>query len=420
MGLVAAMLAFALLPAARASAAPEEPAFGPMIEGPAGYDGQATCSPSAKPGVTAFGNLLRAAYPSTSWIGIGRACDVGGTSEHKEGRALDWSRNASSRGERKDAEDVIGWLLETDRFGNEAAMARRLGVMYIVWNRRIWGSWDNEWEVYCVQKGAVCKDPDGGYALHPHTDHVHFSFSWAGARKKTSFWNADRTFVAAAAPSAEGYVMLGGGGGVIARGAPDHGSKASSGFRKTYVDIAATADGRGYWLVTDAGVVAAFGDVSQRGRAEGSAIVAIAATPTGRGYWLAGDDGQVFAFGDAPQLGGLDAQAQVVDLVATTTGLGYWIVTADGGVIPFGDALPLGDLAEGSGAVSIAAAAPSGPLGVLLVSGDGRVFALGDAEARGELRKTGASPVVDIVGTSSGQGYWLIRANGTARAFGDA
>jgi hypothetical protein len=56
-------------------------------------------------------------------------------------------------------------------------MARRLGVMYIIHNRRIWGSYraGEGWRPYV---GA-----------NPHTDHVHFSFSWAGARKQTSYWD---------------------------------------------------------------------------------------------------------------------------------------------------------------------------------------------------------------------------------------
>jgi hypothetical protein len=56
-------------------------------------------------------------------------------------------------------------------------MARRLGVMYIIYNRRIWASYRAEegWRPYV---GAS-----------PHTDHIHFSFSWAGARKQTSYWD---------------------------------------------------------------------------------------------------------------------------------------------------------------------------------------------------------------------------------------
>ena len=417
--LVAALLAITVLQASPAGAAPADPGFGPMIEDPAGYDGQAKCSPGAKPGVVAFGNLLREAYPSTSWIGISRGCSVGGKSEHKEGRALDWSRNASNPSEKADAEDLIDWLLQEDRYGNEAANARRLGLMYIVWNRKIWGSRDNEWEVYCVQKKGTCKDPDGGYALHPHTDHVHFSFSWAAARKKTSFWNPQRTFIAAAAPSGDGFVLAGGNGGVIARGAEYHGSRASAGFKKTFVDIAATPDGDGYWLLTDRGAVFAFGDAPKRGRAKAPGLVAMAATPSGRGYWLTTDAGEVFDLGDAPALGGLEAQAKVVDIVPTPTGLGYWLITADGRAVPFGDAAPIGELVEAP-ASSVVAAAPGGVSGLLLVTAAGGVLSLGDGKVRGEMKGAGASPVVDVAPTSTGLGYWLIRANGAARAFGDA
>jgi hypothetical protein len=56
-------------------------------------------------------------------------------------------------------------------------MVRRLGVMYIIYNRRIWASYRAEegWRPYA--------------GTNPHTDHMHFSFSWAGARKQTSYWD---------------------------------------------------------------------------------------------------------------------------------------------------------------------------------------------------------------------------------------
>ncbi len=53
-------------------------------------------------------------------------------------------------------------------------MARRLGVMYVIYNRKIWSGWSGGWENY------------SGYS--PHTDHVHISLSWNGARGHTSFW----------------------------------------------------------------------------------------------------------------------------------------------------------------------------------------------------------------------------------------
>jgi hypothetical protein len=146
------------------------------IEPLAAYVGQTTCSPVAKRGTTAFANLLLRTYPRTRSLGISRSCGVGGKSEHKEGRAFDWGVSVHRAGDRKAVNDLMRWLLKTDRFGNRHAMARRLGIQYMIWNGRIWGAYaaGSGWRKYT--------------GSNPHTDHVHFSLSWAGARKKTSFW----------------------------------------------------------------------------------------------------------------------------------------------------------------------------------------------------------------------------------------
>ena len=178
---------------------PVAPEFGPTIEAYADYAGQRRCRPKPKPGVVAFSELLQATYPDSTWFGISRGCKVGGRSEHKEGRALDWSRDASDSAQRATVTELLTWLFATDAHGNEHAMARRLGIMYIVWNRRIWSTWNGGWEIYCVQKRMKCKDPGSRSALHPHTDHVHFSFGWKGARMQTSFWHPELSF---AEPSA--------------------------------------------------------------------------------------------------------------------------------------------------------------------------------------------------------------------------
>src|SRR5918996_195386 len=109
------------------------------------------------------------------------------------GRVLDWARNAAVPAERAQVRELLGWLLAPDAYGNPHAMARRLGVMYIIWNRRMWSSWDAGWEVICVQKGKRCRDPETGAAVHAHRDHVHFSFGWPGARMLTTFWHPELT-----------------------------------------------------------------------------------------------------------------------------------------------------------------------------------------------------------------------------------
>jgi hypothetical protein len=174
-----------------ALAAPPTPGLGPVIEDYAEYVGPTRCRPKPKPGVLAMRDLLLTAYPDTSWIGMSRACSGRPTSEHQEGRALDWARNASVPAERAQVKDLLAWLLAPDLHGNSHAMARRLGIMYIVWNRRMWSAWEQSWEVYCVQRGRRCKDPETKAVLHPHTDHVHFSFGWPGARMLTSYWHPE-------------------------------------------------------------------------------------------------------------------------------------------------------------------------------------------------------------------------------------
>ncbi|REE97866.1 hypothetical protein [Thermomonospora umbrina] len=178
--------------------APPTPDFGPDIDAYAPYQPQRDCDPGGKPGVVEFRDLVLAAYPGTTNLGISRACGSGGQSEHKEGRAWDWGVRVNGQGHL--ADDLIYWLHATDRHGNRHALARRFGIMYMIWNRRIWMANRAEagWQPY---RGSS-----------PHTDHIHFSFSWAGARKETTWWTRppvpDRRQRLAVGMSADGRVEL--------------------------------------------------------------------------------------------------------------------------------------------------------------------------------------------------------------------
>lgn len=148
------------------------------IDAYAAYQPQRLCHPEPKPGAVALTDLLVHAFPETRSYGIARACDIGGRSEHKEGRALDWGVSADDPGERAIADGVVDLLLATDAAGNEHALARRMGIMYIIWDGQIWSSHrpDEGWRPY-----------DGPDA---HTDHVHISLSWEGAMGRTTLWRA--------------------------------------------------------------------------------------------------------------------------------------------------------------------------------------------------------------------------------------
>src|SRR5687767_2649659 len=176
--LAAASVAVAvLLPTAALAVVPTAPVRLPAaIEGYASYQKQTTCSPTAKPGTVKLKNLLLRTYPGTRSLGISRACSAGGTSEHKEGRAFDWGVRVTRASEKAKADAFVAWLVKTDARGNRAANARRLGVMYVIWNKRIWGAYaaNSGWRAY---NGS-----------NPHTDHVHISLSRPGGAGTTSFW----------------------------------------------------------------------------------------------------------------------------------------------------------------------------------------------------------------------------------------
>ncbi len=169
-----------------AEAAPATPVFGPAIDPLAPYDGQDTCDPTDKPGAVALRDLLEATYPATTSFGISRDCGVGGPSEHKEGRAYDWGVNSFDPTQKAMAEDLLAWLLATDSYGNVNAMARRLGIMYAIWNGRVWKSYGTNrgWQTYT--------------GSNPHTDHVHFTLSWDGAYKRTSWYSPPSPVIPAA------------------------------------------------------------------------------------------------------------------------------------------------------------------------------------------------------------------------------
>ncbi|MEO6715332.1 MAG: hypothetical protein ABIM89_18180 [Mycobacteriales bacterium] len=177
--------AVALLPGAPASAAPP-PAprrFAmPMraISAPAEpygqFQAQSICTNGPTPAVLAFQKLVMARYPGSRDLGITRGCRSGGRSEHKEGRAWDWGVRVDRPREKAYGDDLVGWLLAADAQGVRAANARRLGIMYIIWNRKIWTA---------SQAGIGWRPYFGP---NPHTDHVHFSWTWPGAQKLTSYW----------------------------------------------------------------------------------------------------------------------------------------------------------------------------------------------------------------------------------------
>ncbi|HVQ18039.1 MAG TPA: hypothetical protein VMT27_03265, partial [Actinomycetes bacterium] len=177
--------------AASAAPQPVTPSFGSSIEDFANYEGNTICDMVNRPGTKKLARLIRQTYGSDESIGMSyNACYT--TSEHNDGRALDWMVDASDPVQKAKADAFLDWLLSPDKYGNKHAMARRLGIMYIIFNRRIWRAYpDRGWGPYS--------------GTNPHTDHVHFSLSYDGSTGRTSFW----TGKALAGPCSTAYLAPG-------------------------------------------------------------------------------------------------------------------------------------------------------------------------------------------------------------------
>lgn len=156
------------------------------IEGLSAYVPANSCSPTTWAGTAKVGKLLTSTYPGTTYGGA-RACGLLPNSEHHDGRAVDWMNSVRVSKEKDQANAVNSWLLATDAQGNQFANARRLGVMYIIWNNKIWASYrtDDGWRPY----SSCASHPEKSWDSTCHRNHMHLSLSWAGAMGRTSFWS---------------------------------------------------------------------------------------------------------------------------------------------------------------------------------------------------------------------------------------
>ena len=223
-----------------------------------------------------------------------------------------------------------------------------------------------------------------------------------------------------------GYWTVNGTGTVVPHGgATTFGSPALSGMRlsEPIVGMAATPDGKGYWLVASDGGIFTFGDAPFYGSTGAihlnQPIVGMAGTPDGKGYWLVASDGGIFTFGDAPfygSTGAIHLNQPIVGMAATPDGKGYWLVASDGGIFTFGDAPFYGS----TGAIHLnqpivgMAGTPDGK-GYWLVASDGGIFTFGDAPFSGTLASA-SSGVLGLLVTTANSSYTLVLSDGSDSA----
>ncbi|WP_435747467.1 hypothetical protein [Nocardioides sp. SYSU DS0663] len=170
-----ALLLALLVPAAPAAA---------QLEDYADYQPPTRCAPKPKPGTEALGRWIVKRYGG-GFGGISRSCGSG-TSEHHEGRAFDWTLDATTRHGRRAARQFLRDVLAADGRGREHAKARRMGIMYVIWDDRMWSAWNGfEPEPYL---SSSCRKLRRCSETLRHRDHVHLSLSRKAGRGQTSWY----------------------------------------------------------------------------------------------------------------------------------------------------------------------------------------------------------------------------------------
>lgn len=200
LAVVASSLAATAAPAA--AAAGSVPRFGRSIERYTPYQPQRACSHTATKGAVRLSRWLLARYRGSSSSGILRSCGTGGTSEHKDGRAFDWHVDYRTSRGRAQGRAFLKLALATDRYGNRDAIARRMGIMYIIWNDRIYSASRGFSARPYVHPACRGKALSRCSSTLRHRDHMHISLGVAGGRATTSFWDGTVAGVAAPAPTA--------------------------------------------------------------------------------------------------------------------------------------------------------------------------------------------------------------------------
>ena len=162
------------------------PAAHAQIEEYASYDGGSRCSPKAKPGTKVLGRWI-VRTQGGAFGGISRRCSDS-VSEHEQGRAFDWTLDATRTRDRQTAAGFLDLVRASDRAGNTDAKARRMGIMYIIWNDHVYKSYDREFAKQDYLSSSCRRKRSCSTTLR-HRDHMHISLSWPGARGRTSWYD---------------------------------------------------------------------------------------------------------------------------------------------------------------------------------------------------------------------------------------
>ena len=159
------------------------------MEDYAGYQPQTKCRHTPKAGILLLADWLTAR--GGGYGPISRSCSGSSTSEHKESRAFDWLLDAEDPTDQALASALLDEVLAPDDTGAPHALARRMGIMYIIWDDTMYASYDGF--VGKRYLSSSCRTRRKCSPTLRHRDHMHISLTRQGAKGATSWYYAQQT-----------------------------------------------------------------------------------------------------------------------------------------------------------------------------------------------------------------------------------
>ena len=154
----------------------------------ASYQGESGCRDHPMKGTKQLAAWIDKKFSGGSANASMRACSSS-VSEHQDGRAIDWTMDAASQADRDEVDRFLGKLFQADADGEEHALARRMGVMYIIWNDHMYRAYGNPHFAKDDYLSSSCPSRKKCSKTLRHRDHVHLSLSKPGGRAETTWYN---------------------------------------------------------------------------------------------------------------------------------------------------------------------------------------------------------------------------------------
>ncbi|WP_110180342.1 hypothetical protein [Nocardioides solisilvae] len=158
--------------------------YASALEPYARYQPPRRCRPRSRPGVLLLAEVLVARGGGQG--PIGRSCSGAASSEHHEARAFDWMLDVRDPAQEALATQFLAEVLAPDHLGNPHALARRMGIMYVIWDDTIWSAYHGF--VPRPYLSSSCRTRRRCSPTLRHRDHVHVSLTRRAARGLTSWY----------------------------------------------------------------------------------------------------------------------------------------------------------------------------------------------------------------------------------------